>query len=155
MAPAAMQLPLAVAPRHSQPAGAAAGFSLIELLVVMVVAVLLALLAYPGYAEQVRRSRRVDAQAVLMEAAQFMQRWHAAKNSYAGADEHLPHLQAPRDGPAHHRIEVALPDGDAQAYTLMATPLTEDARCGQLTLSHTGQRGLQGDHSASVADCWR
>lgn len=141
--------------RRGPAAGASAGFSLIELLVVMVVAVVLALLAYPGYAEQVRRSRRVDAQTVLMEAAQFMQRWHAAKNSYAGADEHLPYLQAPRDGPAHHRIEVAVPDGDAQAYTLVATPLADDARCGQLTLSHTGQRGLQGVHSASVADCWR
>jgi type IV pilus assembly protein PilE len=134
---------------------ARAGVTLIELLVVLAVASVLALLAYPGYAEQVRRSRRVDAQTVLMEASQFMQRWHAAKNSYAGADEQLPYVQAPRDGPAHHRIEVDVPAGDAHAYTLIATPLAVDARCGRLTLTHTGQRGLQGNHSASVADCWR
>ena len=143
------------APDTHQRLVARAGVTLIELLVVLAVASVLALLAYPGYAEQVRRSRRVDAQTVLMEASQFMQRWHAAKNSYAGADEQLPYVQAPRDGPAHHRIEVDVPAGDAHAYTLIATPLAVDARCGRLTLTHTGQRGLQGNHSASVADCWR
>ena len=143
------------APDTRQRLVARAGVTLIELLVVLAVASVLALLAYPGYAEQVRRSRRVDAQTVLMEASQFMQRWHAAKNSYAGADEQLPYVQAPRDGPAHHRIEVDVPAGDAHAYTLIATPLAVDARCGRLTLTHTGQRGLQGNHSASVADCWR
>jgi len=44
-----------------------AGFTLIEMLVTVAVISILAAIAYPSYQDQVRRSRRAEAQSLLMD----------------------------------------------------------------------------------------
>jgi type IV pilus assembly protein PilE len=124
-----------------------AGFTLIELLIALLIVGILAVIAYPSYAEQIRRSQRVDAQTVLMEAAQYLQRHYAARHRYSDAE--LPFTQAPKDGIQRYTISVEL---DEQTYTLTAAPVATDARCGSLTLTEIGKRGVT---TGTVADCWR
>lgn len=127
------------------------GFTLIELLVVLVIVGLLAALAYPNYQAHLQRSRRTEAQLALMRARQFMERHHAAHNSYAGAE--LPgHL---RSTPGY----LLSVDDQEQSYTLKAEPQLLDP-CGELTLTHTGVKGIgtgTGNDAGgpTVQQCWR
>lgn len=134
----------ALARRYGRQPG---GFTLIELLIVLLVVAILAVIAYPSYAEHIRRSQRADAQTVLMEAAHYMQRHYAARNTYDDAE--LPFTQAPRDGPKRYEISV---EADGQSYTLTAAPVATDDRCGSLTLTEIGKMGVT---TGTVAECWR
>jgi type IV pilus assembly protein PilE len=145
--PAMTSLPSTPWPRRRPLGARPAGFTLIELLIALLIIGILAAIAYPSYAEQVRRSQRAEAQTVLMEAAQYLQRHYAARNSYSDAE--LPFTQSPKDGTRRYSISVAAED---QSYVLTAAPVATDVRCGSLTLTETGQRGVS---TGTVADCWR
>ncbi|THF64434.1 type IV pilin protein [Pseudothauera rhizosphaerae] len=127
------------------------GFTLIELMIVVAVIGLLASIAYPSYQDHVRKARRADAQAALMELAQFMERWYTTNGTYQdGANmPTLPFTRSPKDGgAAFYNIAVA---GNATTFTLTAAPtgpMSGDT-CGNLTLAHTGAKGASGD------SCWR
>jgi type IV pilus assembly protein PilE len=81
------------------------GFTLIELVIVVAIVAILATIAYPSYQDSVRKSRRADAKGVLMEAAQWMERFYTENNRYdqtrAGVAVALPaSLQtSPKEGP--------------------------------------------------------
>jgi type IV pilus assembly protein PilE len=129
------------------------GFTLIELMVVVAIVAIIAAVAYPSYTESVRKSQRADAQAVLLEAAQFAERFHTENSKYnqntAGVAISLPlQLQAtPKDSvPKRYSVTIAT---TVQAYTLTASPITSGDRCGTMTIAHTGVK------AASQADCWR
>jgi type IV pilus assembly protein PilE len=133
-----------------------AGLTLIELMVAMAVSAILLSVAYPSYLEQVRKGRRADAQAVLLEAAQFMERYATENMRYdrnpAGTDIALPAslAKAPKEGASKY-YDISLQAVAQNSYTLRAVPVggASTDRCGTLTLSHTGAR------TAAQADCWR
>ncbi|MCP4091353.1 MAG: prepilin-type N-terminal cleavage/methylation domain-containing protein, partial [Gammaproteobacteria bacterium] len=54
--------------------GKSRGFTLIELMIVVAIVGILAAIAYPSYQEQVRKSRRADANGALLGLANAMQR---------------------------------------------------------------------------------
>src|SRR4051794_33704766 len=60
------------------------GFTLIELMISVAVVAVLAAVALPAYKDQISRSKRSDMQTVLLEDAQYMQRYYAANNAYNG-----------------------------------------------------------------------
>ena len=103
------------------------GVTLIELMIVVVIIAILAAIAYPSYQEHITKARRVDAQGVLMEAAQFMERHHTANYRYhqdlAGAAVTLPNdlLESPKD-PGTKYYDMAIQTVTASAYTLVASP---------------------------------
>lgn len=130
-----------------------AGFTLMELMVVLAIVALLAGVAYPSYVRHVQRAQRAEARAVLLESAQFMERYYAAKNSYT--DAALPaRLQAVPPGAtgAGTRFNVTVSSLDG-SYTLTAAPVAADP-CGKLTLTQTGSRGREGS-GLSLEECWR
>lgn len=143
---------------HSHPKDS--GFSLIELMIVVAIVGILAAIAYPSYQEQVRQSRRAEAQAVLLEAAQFMERFFTVNSRYhqttAGVAVALPSAltRSPKEGGAA-RYTIALTGINAGAYTLQATPTADnpDTRCGVLSVDQAGNKGATG--TAGVAACWR
>ncbi|MCC4620365.1 type IV pilin protein, partial [Xanthomonas cassavae CFBP 4642] len=77
-----LRLSRALARRLSQRA-AGNGFTLIELMIVVAVVGILAAVAYPSYAEHIRKSRRAQAKADLVEYAQMAERSHTTNNTYA------------------------------------------------------------------------
>lgn len=132
------------------------GFTLIEVMIVVVIIGILAAIAYPSYQEHVRKSKRADAQASLMELSQFMERYYSANGKYrtaANAAPTLPFASTPRSGGAAN-YNLALSAISDFGYTLTATPAGSMAgdSCGNLTLTHTG---VKGSSAGNAADCWR
>lgn len=136
-------------PRRSK---GATGFSLIELMIVVAVVAILAAVAYPAYNDQVRKSRRAQAKADLVELAQILERRHTVNNSYGGT---MPFTASPSEPGATPRYNITPANlgAGAQAFTLTATPIGDQVNdsCGTLTLSNTGQKG---NSTGAFADCW-
>ncbi len=123
------------------------GFTLIELMVVVAVVAILAAIAYPSYQDQVRKSRRGQAKADLVEYAQLAERFHTVNNTYVGF---TAPTQSPRQGTAFYGIAVS---GLTQsAFNLVATPVAGGPqatdRCGTLRINQAGVKS----HSAGTVD---
>lgn len=133
---------------HQATARLQQGFTLIELMIVLAIVGILTSIAYPSYTEYVLRSRRAEARAALLQAAQYMERGATATGLYPGT---LPTaLQSTESKKYTLSANVA---GDNASFTLTATPVQSDAKCGNLTLTNTGTRGASG--SSGLDYCWK
>jgi len=132
------------------------GFSLIELMIVVVIVAILSSIAYPSYLNQVTQSRRTDAQAVLMEAAQFMERFYTENNRYhqdtGGTAVALPAQlrESPRDS-GTKSYDITVQAATASTYTLRATPKNGQAGDGFLQLTNTFAKGWDRDNSGALS----
>lgn len=132
------------------------GFTLIELMIAVVIVGILAAVAYPNYTNYLRDSRRADCKAVMLSAANALERRFSVDNRYPdeaaeGAAGPLAGFVCPvGGGTTTYDLEYAQDDGGA-GFTLTATPTgpqTHD-RCGTLTLTNTGARSADG-----TGTCW-
>lgn len=136
------------------------GFSLIELMIVVAIVAIIASVAYPSYQDSIAKSRRADAQANLLELAQFMERQYTTNNQYTVGSTNpvtppiLPFSEAPKDG-ANKFYDLELTTITATTFTLTATPKNAMAGddCGSFTLTHTGVKGRTG--TLALNQCWR
>lgn len=132
------------------------GLTLIELVVAMAIVAILTSVAYPSYMEQVRKGRRAEGQAVLLEATQFLERYATENMRYdqnrAGAAVTLPAAlaKAPKDGSTKF-YDVSLETVSSTAYTLRAVPVGAHSSdgCGTMTVTHAGVK------VAARTDCWK
>jgi type IV pilus assembly protein PilE len=129
------------------------GFTLIELLVVIVIVAILALVALPSYQEHIRKTRRTQAKADMVEITQMMEREYTLNRSYAGFPK-ADYDQSPLTGTPYYTITFA-PDPLDDTYTITATPIgpqADDDKCNVLTLNHLGAKTANGTLGAS--GCW-
>ena len=145
------------------------GFTLVEIMVVLAIVMTIAAIAMPSYTENINRSKRAEAKAQLLEAAQFMQRFYSQNDSYAqnraGNAVAIPDALArvPRSaasGSQNYNIGFATPAPTVATFTLQAAPRAGGSmatdKCGTFTLTQAGQRGLAGNAAGTTADsCWK
>lgn len=128
------------------------GFTLIELMVVVAIIGILASIAYPSYVDYVRKAKRSQAKADLVEYAQLLERFHTANNTYVGFT--LPVTQSPRETGSTANYTLALnPAATQSTFTIVATATgsqVQDA-CGNLGIN---QAGAKTNSKGALKDCW-
>ncbi len=130
----------------------ARGFTLIELMIVVAVVAILAAIAVPSYAEHVRKSRRAQAKADLVEYAAAAERFHTVNNTYVGYN--FPNgtntIQSPREGgTAAYTLTM---NTAARTFTLTATAGTAQSKdkCKNLSVNQANVKTA----GATLSECW-
>lgn len=137
------------------------GFSLVELMIAVAIIGILAGIALPSYQDHIKKTRRQDAEAALLQFRQAMEKFYANRFTYLGAavsptnkapaifPQWTP-LDTPAGGTKYYNLTID--SASATSFTLKATAtgsqVGED--CGDLTLSSNGTKSATG----SGTDCW-
>ena len=145
-----------------------AGFTLIELMIVVAIIGVLSAIAYPSYVESVRKSKRADARAQLLEVSQYMQKFYSQNDRYdkanndAGTAVAIPAAltTVPRAGAGSTYYTISFVDGTltARGYTLQAVPSAtmQNDKCGTFRINQVGQRTVNNAAAGmTAATCWK
>jgi type IV pilus assembly protein PilE len=130
------------------------GFTLIELMIVVVIVSILLAIAIPGYSSYMRKSRRSDTEATMMDIAQREQQYLNDTRAYAPDTTTLAGggtTLVPGDVSAYYTITICQapppaacnpPGGAPPTFVVVATPIagTPQAADPVLTLDNTGAR---------------
>jgi type IV pilus assembly protein PilE len=131
---------------------AAAGFTLIEMMIVVALIAILAAIVLPSYQDSVRKARRMDARGALTNIAQLMERYNTEKNTYLNATLGSAATDLYPAVSENQHYTLALSGLGASTFTITATPAGGQASdpCGTYTLNQAGTRGA----ALSVDQCW-
>ena len=142
------------------------GFTLIEVMITVAIVAILASVAYPSYTSYIARGKRADARVQLLQAAQYMQRFYAANDSYTTTRNNIAVAtampanlkQSPADATAPaYTLTVA---ASVTSYTLTMAPVSSGSmaadECGSFILTSTGARTISTTTDTTIRDkCWR
>lgn len=140
------------------------GFTLIELMITVAVIGILAAVAYPSYTQYVVRANRSAAQSFMFSVNNKQEQYMLDARNYAGGASALTDLSmtVPPEVSSKYAITVActMPAAvgnctalaGAPTYLITGTPigtqLTNDTKCGTLTLSNLGAK------TPTTSGCW-
>jgi type IV pilus assembly protein PilE len=125
------------------------GFTLIEIMIVVAILAILTAIAYPTYIDYVRKTKRAEVKAELLDLASKLQRYKIAHFSFLQINGEpiglenigeVADLKFPRSGPALYQIELS--DVTANTWILSASPIdnTSQQLDGGLSLNHRGEK---------------
>ena len=129
------------------------GITLIELMIVVVIVAIIASIAYPSYQEQVRKTRRSDAKAALMDAAAKMERHYTQFGRYSAT---LANSNIAAISPENfYNITATITGAASQTFTLTATRANQQTgdNCGNYTIDEAQTRGVVGG-GLGAQQCW-
>ncbi len=145
-----------------------AGFTLIEVLIVCAIIAILAAVALPSYQDSVRKTKRAEGKAALLQVMQQQERFYSQNTTYAAftaaaSAGFKTYSGESGAGKANYQITGAACGGVttlADCVILTATPSTGshvfvDTQCQTLTLTNLGVRGVTGGATMSAIDCWK
>ena len=126
---------------------ASSGFTLIEL---MVVVAIIASIAIPSYSKYIVASHRTEAQAAMLNLAQFLESKYNASFSYPAVADIPASLKSPENVNTYYTFSISIGTA-SQTYTITATPTTaqSDSQCGTLTLKEDGAK------TPTTSGCWK
>lgn len=140
--------------RHRQ----ATGFTLIELMIVVAIIGILAAIAYPAYQDQVRKGKRAEGQAALLDMMAKQERFFTDNNSYTTTLTDLGYdvdadgkVDSPED---YYKLSAAACTDStiASCVIITADPQFDDTQCENLTYNSLGSKGETG--TGTVQNCW-
>lgn len=147
----------------AQGSNVARGFTLIEMMVVLAIMAIVFAFAYPNYKQQVYKSRRAEAQTVLLDVIARQERHHSENNSYSLTYADLG-LDTNDDGDylskgGWYKLSLAnCPEPNDELVDCVAATATpqgdqaKDAQCKTFSLNSQGRKGVSG--SAELNQCW-
>jgi len=137
----------------------AAGFTLMEVMIVIVIIAILLGAGLPGYQESLRKGRRSEAKAGLMEVANRQEQYMLDRSTYTTDLTRLGYTSPLITDEGHYGIVVEQCDGGSieNCYKLTASPLNsspqiKDTKCGKFVLNSRGVREVSG--SLAADQCW-
>ena len=151
------------------------GFTLIEIMIVVAIVAIISAIAYPSYMEQVRKSRRADAQIKLQELAQLQESFFSRNFTYANnlsgllggsgntidSDEGFYTLTISSAASSSGGACSGTRSAPCSSYVLQAVPSTgssqaKDTKCSQYTLNNLGQRRASDTSTTTdtTTQCW-
>ena len=128
------------------------GFTLVELMIVVAIIAILASIAYPSYQESVRKTKRTDAQASMIDVASRLQRYKIVNFTFlkagATAGSTVPITLSDLSIPdvistsGQTLYDLGLSNVTAGTWTLTATPKanTTQSTDGSIVINHKGER---------------
>lgn len=128
---------------------AAAGFTLIELMIALVIAGVLLMIAVPAYQDSVRKSRRSEAFSALSTLQQAQERWRSSNAAYTAT---LSDLGASSPTPSgYYAITLEAPSSATNAlrtgYIATATAVSGTSQAGDTACAKLAVRMLDGNLS--------
>lgn len=127
------------------------GFTLIELAVVLAIVAILAAIAYPSFADQMRRSRRVEAIAGLQQIQLLEEKYRVNHTTYGS----LADIGAASTS-EHSYYTFSISGQNAGSYTATATAQglqAGDTKCATLSLAYaTGTTSKTSTPTGNT--CW-
>ena len=126
------------------------GFTLIELMVVVTVVGILMAVAIPAYNEQVRATRRADAQADVAVVVQCLERFNTVNRTYVAS--------ATPCARTNDFYTITISGLSASAFAVSAAPIASGPqagdRCGTFQINQAGSKTLTGQKTGvTAADC--
>lgn len=137
--------------------GTERGFTLVEVMIVVALLGIITAIALPSYQTYVQKSRRSDARAALMEAANRQQQFLLTRGTFTTNMQDLGYPADPARSPdGFYTFDAAQCAGTAltRCFVLTATPFggqAADAGCTTFSINAQGNRTASGRDAAT---CW-
>jgi type IV pilus assembly protein PilE len=131
------------------------GFTLIELMIAIVIVSILVGIALPSYTEFVRKGKRADAMAALLDAANRQEQFMLDRNTYSATLAGIGLTNPTTDG--NYNLTINAATGACpinRCFSMTATAINEQASddsCTSFTLTSAGVKTATG---TKAADCW-
>jgi type IV pilus assembly protein PilE len=131
------------------------GFTLTELLITLAILGLLASIAIPSYTKQIRKTRRADAQAALLELSQRQETFYSDWNSYTMTIVSLGWGNGNVSKEGYY--DLAITAANARTFTATATAKgtqAEDTDCSVFQITNTGEKTSTNSGGTASTECW-